>query len=63
MCRSNSWAQGPAIVMHELGHMVGLAHVDSQAELMAGDNHSGITDFGPGDPAGLGKLGAGPCLR
>jgi hypothetical protein len=63
MRRPDGWAEARAIVMHEVGHMVGLAHVDSQEELMAASNHSGITDFGPGDRAGLRKLGAGPCLR
>ncbi|NYG05772.1 hypothetical protein BJ986_000259 [Phycicoccus badiiscoriae] len=61
--RSNGWAQARAIVMHELGHMVGLAHVDSSAELMDAHNDSGITDFGPGDREGLRRLGSGPCLR
>jgi hypothetical protein len=61
--RSNGWAQSRAIVMHELGHMVGLAHVESDAELMDGDNNSGITDFGPGDREGLRRLGDGPCFR
>ena len=62
LLRKNGWAQSRAIVMHELGHMVGLAHVDSDAELMDGDNDSGITDFGPGDREGLRRLGAGPCF-
>jgi hypothetical protein len=60
--RRTGWAQTRAIVMHELGHMVGLAHVDSDAELMDGDNDSGITDFGPGDREGLRQLGSGPCF-
>ena len=60
--RSNGWAQSRAIVMHELGHMVGLAHVDSDSELMDGDNKSGITDFGAGDREGLRRLGAGACF-
>jgi hypothetical protein len=63
MKRRNGWAKARAIVMHEVGHMVGLAHVESDQELMDGDNNSGITDFGPGDRAGLRKLGSGPCFR
>jgi hypothetical protein len=51
-----------AIVMHELGHVVGLAHVDAPAELMASDNH-GQLDFGPGDREGLAALGGGHCFR
>ena len=39
------------------------AYSDSDQELMDGDNDSGITDFGPGDRAGLRRLGSGPCFR
>ena len=62
LTRSNGWAQSRAIVMHEVGHMVGLSHVDSDSELMDGNNDSGITDFGPGDREGLRRLGSGPCF-
>lgn len=51
-----------AIVMHELAHVVGLAHVEDPAELMY-ERNTGVTDFGPGDRQGLAALGAGPCLR
>ena len=50
-----------AIVMHELGHVVGLAHVEDPTELMYGDN-LGRTSFGPGDLEGLARLGAVDCL-
>jgi hypothetical protein len=49
-----------AIVLHELGHLVGLAHVKDGAELMNADN-LGLLDFGPGDLAGLARVGATPC--
>lgn len=61
--RRNGWAQSRAIVMHEVGHMVGLGHVAEPTELMAEKNTSGVTDFGPGDRTGLSKLGSGPCFR
>jgi len=49
-----------AIVLHELGHLVGLAHVKDGGELMNGEN-LGLLDFGPGDLAGLAKVGSTPC--
>jgi hypothetical protein len=49
-----------AIVMHELGHLVGLGHVDDPSELMHEDN-LGLVTFGPGDLEGLAQLGRGRC--
>ncbi len=49
-----------AIAMHELGHLVGLAHVEDDRELMDAQNH-GQLDFGPGDRRGLALLGRGRC--
>lgn len=49
-----------AILLHELGHLVGLGHVDSPAELMFEDN-IGQRDFGRGDLNGLVRLGKGRC--
>lgn len=49
-----------AITMHELAHLVGLAHVDDPRELMHSRN-VGQREFGPGDRAGLALLGQGRC--
>ncbi len=49
-----------AIVDHELGHLVGLAHVDSPDELMYHDN-VGRLSYGIGDRQGLARLGSTPC--
>ena len=49
-----------AIVDHELGHLVGLNHVDSATELMSPVN-VGQTTYGPGDLEGLARLGAITC--
>ena len=50
-----------AVLLHELGHVLGLAHVDNAGELMNDDN-LGLTAYGPGDLAGLRRLGNGPCF-
>ncbi len=60
--RRGGYASGRAVVMHELGHVVGLAHVDDPGELMAGKN-TGRTEFGDGDRRGLYLLGQGRCAR
>jgi hypothetical protein len=49
-----------AIVLHELAHVVGLAHVSEPMELMFTDN-TGQVSFGPGDREGLARLGSLPC--
>jgi hypothetical protein len=49
-----------AIAMHELAHLVGLAHVPDESELMNPEN-GGRLDFGPGDLRGLALLGRGRC--
>ncbi|MFB0835074.1 matrixin family metalloprotease [Arthrobacter halodurans] len=50
-----------AIIMHELGHVVGLDHVDDPTQLMHADANN-VTRFGDGDLAGLARLGAGACV-
>jgi hypothetical protein len=47
--------QGPT-VLHELGHVMGLDHVASNYELME-PSGGYMTDYGPGDLAGLERLG------
>jgi hypothetical protein len=55
-------SEGPTI-LHELGHIMGLDHVNSKAELME-PSGGYVTDFGPGDLAGLELLGRDQgCLR
>ena len=60
MSRPEGRALVRAIVMHELGHVVGLDHVEDPGELMYDDN-VGRTTWGPGDLTGLAVLGTGPC--
>jgi predicted Zn-dependent protease len=51
-----------AIVLHELGHLVGLGHVTAASELMYPQSQLGVTDFGAGDLTGLAALGRGTCV-
>jgi hypothetical protein len=54
------------VLLHEFGHLMGLAHVQDTKELMTagGDGEPTARDWGPGDRAGLARLGrdAG-CLQ
>jgi hypothetical protein len=50
-----------ATVMHELGHILGLAHVSSRSRLMNPEAQSGVTDFSEGELVGLAALGKGTC--
>ena len=50
-----------AVIMHELGHVLGLGHVDDPAQLMFGGPNS-VTELQDGDRAGLAVLGTGACV-
>jgi hypothetical protein len=49
-----------AVIMHELAHVLGLAHVNSPFELMY-ERNLGLTQYGPGDRQGLARLGRAAC--
>ncbi|MEX5296289.1 peptidase [Kocuria sp. CPCC 205268] len=49
-----------ATIVHELAHVVGLAHVDDPAHLM--HPGGGATVLSAGDRAGLARLGSGECV-
>jgi hypothetical protein len=51
-----------SVIMHELGHVVGLGHVEDETQLMHDRGHPGIVDFGSGDLSGLNRLGRGRCF-
>ncbi|MDP9985899.1 hypothetical protein J2S98_001044 [Arthrobacter oryzae] len=59
--RADGAAEVRAIIMHELGHVLGLAHVNDPSQLMYAEN-KGVQDFAAGDRAGLALLGSGPCV-
>lgn len=48
-----------AVIEHELGHVLGLDHVEDPGELM--HERPIRTSFGPGDLEGLARLGSVPC--
>lgn len=49
-----------ALLLHELGHLVGLDHVADRGEIMYGEGVT-RTSYGTGDRRGLAQLGAIPC--
>jgi hypothetical protein len=50
-----------SVIEHELGHLVGLDHVDDPTQLMNPTGGS-VTAFGAGDLTGLARLGQGECF-
>jgi hypothetical protein len=50
-----------AVVEHELGHLVGLAHVNDKHQLMYPRETRGVFTYGDGDLSGLSALGRGSC--
>lgn len=48
-------------IKHELGHLVGLDHLNDATQLMHAEGGAGVTDYGAGDLAGLAGLVRGDC--
>ena len=55
----DSWGD---VTLHELGHIVGLAHVDDYRQVMFPDVTGGEARLGAGDLGGLERLGEAPCV-
>ncbi|MGZ4722501.1 matrixin family metalloprotease, partial [Oryzihumus sp.] len=52
-----------AVLLHELGHLVGLAHVQDPYQVMFDTNAYPLARYRAGDLRGLELLGMGPCFR
>jgi len=51
-----------SVIEHELGHLVGLAHVSNVSQIMFPRAQPAVTEFGSGDLAGLAHAGSGDCV-
>jgi hypothetical protein len=50
------------VMRHELGHIVGLGHVDDASQMMNPSEVVGVNDYGLGDRRGLAAMGSGRCF-
>jgi hypothetical protein len=60
--QANGYAEMRTVMLHEIGHLVGLGHVQDAGEVMFPSNN-GQGDYGPGDRAGLAFAGSATCPR
>lgn len=60
---SGQEAKARAVFLHELGHLVGLAHVADPYQVMHDTNLYPIEHYAAGDLRGLELLGMGRCFR
>ncbi|HEV7203461.1 MAG TPA: matrixin family metalloprotease [Jatrophihabitans sp.] len=59
--RARQRAEMRAVVRHEFGHLLGLAHVGDPRAIMYPETHLNVTDYSPADLRGLHALSVGPC--
>jgi hypothetical protein len=58
----NGEAQVRGVIEHELGHLVGLDHVNDPTQLMNPSTDGTVTTYAAGDLTGLSLLGQGACF-
>ncbi len=51
-----------AIMLHELGHLVGLDHTSDRTQIMFSESEFNVRDYGAGDRRGLAELGTQACF-
>jgi hypothetical protein len=51
-----------AIILHELGHLMGLDHTSDRGQIMFSESQFNVRDYGEGDLRGLAKLGTQACF-
>jgi len=61
--RTGDDSKARAVLLHELGHLVGLAHVQDPYQVMFDTNAFPLASYRAGDLRGLEQLGLGPCFR
>jgi hypothetical protein len=61
--RTGDESKARAVLLHELGHLVGLAHVTDPYQVMYDTNAYPLAEYRAGDLRGLGQLGRGRCFR
>jgi hypothetical protein len=54
--------QASAVVLHELGHVVGLGHTTDRTQIMFSDALFNVETYGNGDLRGLARLGRQACF-